>query len=399
MNKLGNQVYDLICSVFSFQIEEDSFKKRKKKWDDFLQRGFNSENVVNFLNDPNEEAFHNKYVLLHQILKKEFSEANYFFTEIFENYLGAENVKDNILNFIKSVEKTYGNGNVIFSNIINLCEKNSVLRDVLYEGNDNFIEDLLNWIISNLEDNKEIKNTLYELLIKESIFKRYILERENNLLVEYLSQFPSDNINLKTYRALESRLPELYGKKNKYGVLDTLTRNKTNKSNYVRFNAEDKRFRIIKDLPLTMKISSEPDNIMNWINDAVFYRLNISDNAFYDLLFDLLSSSIKEVMSDGLKKKEVEIKFTIQHEIRKKVGDYFFKKGSESGQKEIMALIEHPLLDSRAIKNFGLVDVMIMGGYLDKSYKEEVISRVEKRLLLEKMSGDFSESAVIRKRM
>lgn len=292
MNKLGNQVYDLMCSVFSFQIEEDSFKKRKKKWGDFLQRGFNSENVVNFLNDPNEESFHDKDYLLHKILSEEFSEANYFFTEIFENYLGAENVKDNILYFIKSVEKSFGNGNVIFSNIINLCEKNSVLRDALYKENDNFIEELLNWIISNLEDNKEIKNTLYELLSKESIFKRYILERENNLLVEYLSQFPSDNINLKTYRALESRLPELYGRKNKHGVLDTMTRNKTNKSNYVRFNAEDKRFRIIKDLPLTMKISSEPDNIVSWIDDAIFYRLNISDNTFYDLLFALLSSSL-----------------------------------------------------------------------------------------------------------
>lgn len=138
---------------------------------------------------------------------------------------------------------------------------------------------------------------------------------------------------------------------------------------------------------------------MNWINDAIFYRLNISDNTFYNLLFDLLSSSIKEMMPDGLKKKEVEIKFTIQHEIRKKVGDYFFKKGSDSGQKEIMALIEHPLLDSHAIKNFALVDIMIMEGYLDKSYKEDVISRVEKRQLLEKMSGDFSEIAIIRKRM
>lgn len=394
MNKLGNQVYDLICSIF--HTEKDSFKKRNKKWEDFLQRGYTSESVVNFLNDPNEESFHDKDYLLHKILSEEFSEANYFFTEIFEKYLGSENVKDNI----SSSTLTFRNESVHFSNIIRLCEKNSILRDVVYKGSDPFIEYLLEWIVGNLEGaNKEIKNTVYELLNKESVFKKYILERENNILVEYIAQFPSDNINLKTYNVLKLRLPELYNRKNKHGVLDTMTRTKAESLNYIRFNAESKRFRIIEDLPLTMKISSESDNIVSWIDDAIFYRLNISDNTFYDLLFALLSSSIKEMMPDGLRKKEVEVKFTIQHEISKKVNDYFFKKGSESGEKEIMALIEHPLLDSQAMKNFCLVDEMINGGYLDKSYKEEVISRIEKRMLLEKMNNNFSDNATVRKRM
>lgn len=394
MNKIGNQVYDLICSIF--HTEKDSFEKRNKKWEDFLQRGYTSESVVNFLNDPNEESFHDKDYLLHKILSEEFSEANYFFTEIFEKYLGSENVKDNI----SSSTLTFRNESIHFSNIIRLCEKNSILKDVVYKGSDPFIEYLLEWIIGHLEGgNKEIKNTVYELLNKESVFKKYILARENNILVEYIAQFPSDNINLKTYNVLKLRLPELYNRKNKHGVLDTMTRTKVESLNYIRFNAEGKRFRIIEDLPLTMKISSEPDNIVSWIDDAIFYRLNISDNTFYDLMFALLSSSIKEMMPDGLRKKEVEVKFTIQHEIRKKVNDYFFKKGSESGEKEIITLIEHPLLDSQAIKNFCLVDEMINGGYLDKSYKEEVISRIEKRMLLEKMNNNFSDNATVRKRM
>lgn len=422
----GEMSYATLLSVIKNIRYEHNPDKIEALWSDFLKENISVDKVISYINDSDKNNFleyifdkNNKYTvflfkkvieeyltfnnvkeIVEDYIVKEFKQLiyskaditikllnNFNYLSTIKNNDGDELIKCLFLNFpdkcidelinypqkeewvefyfnekIKIVNPNISNSNAIDSNEKILVSKKEWFKTIC--GN----EDIISVLIKN-EMNKEI---ILKELKKNDDLKDYILKRDKNLLVEYLSE-SNENPSLKEYRILAKKFPVLTEKENEYGILDCLI---TGKNNVL--TKPSKFFELLNSLPLTMKLSSSPKRLLNWINSSPFFNMDVNRGMdAYKNLFLLTLSTIdkkyENTMDDSIIR-ESRNKLIMQE----RIAMLKFPK-----EEEIISIIESKSFNFKAsqLENFTMIKDLISQNKINKDYLNLRLIDEEKEMI------------------
>lgn len=247
-------------------------------------------------------------------------------------------------------------------------------------------EDLLSVFIQN-ERKKEIILIALQKEAKEKkdLLKNYIINRENNLLIEYLTK-NQEHPSIKEYRILAKKLPELLKRTaNNKGILDTLIYG----DYQIIRRRTDKYYEVINELPEAMMLTQSSEKLLNWINEAHFYDMspNINDKKEMDVYNHLIKKTLSLIdkriennnnnQTTDDKLIEARNKLCIQYYIRSSINSSYTRVKSEPIQK----IIEQFPLSIKGLQNFKLIDKLIIDNYLEEEYLPITIAKKEKDII------------------
>lgn len=434
--------YATLLSVIKNIRYEHNPDKIEALWTDFLQENISVDKVISYINDSDKNNFleyifdkNNKYAvflfekvienylkfnnvkgIVEDYIVKEFKQLtyskadttikllnNFNYLSTIKNNDGDELIKCLFLNFpdkcmdglinnqqkeewidfyfnekIKKVDPIINNSNIYNSNAVDSNEKILVSKKEWFKticGN----EDIISVLIKD-EMNKEI---ILKELKKSNELKDYILKRDKNLLVEYLSK-SNDNALLKEYRILAKKLPELTEKENEYGILDSLI---TGKNNVL--TKPSKFFELLNSLSLAMKITSSPERLLNWINSSPFFTMDGNINMdVYRNLFSLTLSTIDKKYENEMDNsiiKESRDKLIIQERVAMLISRTPNKFPKEEG---IISIIESKSFNFNAsqLKNFTMIKDLMSQNKINKNYLNSRLIDEEKEMIKRSLS-------------
>lgn len=260
-------------------------------------------------------------------------------------------------------------------------------------------EDILSVLIKD-EMRKEI---ILVQLKKDEEFRQYLLNRDKNLLVEYLSKNP-ENALLNEYRILEKKLPELLTREsNSEGVLDSLI-----DGNIQTLYKTAKFYELLKILPSSMLLTGTSDRLLNWANEIPFYKMYGKDKKEKDIYNDLFSLSLSKIDSFFERSKEggfadpkveeARIKLCMQRNVKNLIELSYSRIPK---QEELMRVIEQCKLPIEQLIDFPLIPELINTNRLPEDYLQKLIATKEREVLSESLSvsGNNEYSDKIKKRI
>jgi len=148
----------------------DNQNKVKTIIDKFLKSGVPSNKIVEYINS--EEFKNDKNNDCYQIIMNQRSSV-YTFDEIVNKYLGLDNIKDSLINEIKS--KPHANSNI---NVFKVCQKNPFLKDIkIHDDTFSFEYYLMIMSFDSIVDenlvNEEEINKFVEYFFENKVKKPY----------------------------------------------------------------------------------------------------------------------------------------------------------------------------------------------------------------------------------
>lgn len=405
-------------------------------WNNFKEKNPSGEGIVDYLNNWNLNNMDSFFQL---IFENNPSNVAFIFKEVINNYLGFENIQNIFRSFISNKSLFYPD----LEGMINLLNENPYLINFRDKREKTVIENIFlkypDKILNNVEMNENTKKELIDLYFKRNFenqepviikdisknpnietflskedwfktiyegkdivselvkeedkkgiieiafekddkFKNYLLERKENLLIEYLSC--NFNFSLKGYAFLEKGLPSLLKRENnEHGVLDVLL----NGSNTI-FYKNNSFLNLLGSLPYPMLLTSSSKNLLNWIDNIPFYNMSISplhNNAkkeSFDKLFHLALTSLDNVFNKNMniEVKEARDKLILQCKIK----ELFIMPTFEPFEKsKIIELIENSDLSGRVLMDFKVIKNLVNEGYIDDNFIKMRISEEEKELI------------------
>lgn len=381
----------------------------------------------------------------------------YLFKVIFEEYLGLENVKDLVKDFIidKATILTFSSA----SNTIRLCnaypelreinvkshrvngKEMSLLKKLMIESPDSTIKEIevsesekmrlveffydekiksqsidslsktsaievikmkKDWFSTCLKDGK---TDLVSVLTRESSqgvgfvlselknpeMKQYLKEREENLLVEYLTN--KDGRHVKTHlNKIEKHLPELLTRENKKGVIGLLLKG------FGYDQIKEKETDLLKNYSSRVLMTSDAEELLKFANRKARILYTTQDyNAKiqYDDVYKMVMLAVKENFEgrECEKSREAVKKLELQHQI----SHLFIMNNSttfENGiNKEIENTIEKSGLNANQLSGLLSVENLMINGYLDADYIVKKRAKEERDVLLNSLTPDESLKA------
>jgi len=383
----------------------------------------------------------------------------YLFKVIFEEYLGLENVKDLVKDFIidKATILTFSSA----SNTIRLCnaypelreinvkshrvngKEMSLLEKLMIESPDSTIKEIevsesekmrlveffydekiksqsidslsktsaievikmkKDWFSTCLKDGK---TDLVSVLTRESSqgvgfvlselknpeMKQYLKEREENLLVEYLTN--KDGRYVKTHlNKIEKHLPELLTRENKKGVIGFLLKKEFGYYDQITEKETD----LLKNYSSRVLMTSDAEELLQFANRKACVLYNTQDYTTkiqYEVVYNMVMSAVKENFEgrECEKSREAVKKLELQHQISR----LFIMNNSttfENGiNKEIENTIEKSGLNANQLSGLLSVENLMINGYLDADYIVKKRAKEERDVLLNSLTPDESLKA------
>jgi len=406
----------------------------------YLHSEFSHEDMRNDFNRP--EIFFNLMIC---------SDLNtYLFKVIFEEYLGIENVKDLIKDFIVEKATTLTFSSV--SNTIRLCNAYPEFRNInvkshringkdmslleklivdspdltikeieasesekmrlvefFYDEKIKSVEDLSgasaievikmkkDWFSTCLKDGKTDLVSVFTYRNSQDIglvlsdlknleLKQYLKEREENLLVEYLAN--KSGRYVKTHlNKIEKHLPELLTRENKKGVIGLLL----NGFGYGQITEKETNF--LKNYPSKILMTSDPEELLRFANRKVCIEYNSQDyqkKKQYDEVSTMIMSAVKENFEgkDCGMVREAIAKLELQDKISR-LFRMSYSTFLENGiNKEIENTIEKSGLSANQLSEVLSLENLVLNGYLDKNYIDRKRTYEERDVLLNSIASD-----------
>jgi len=381
----------------------------------------------------------------------------YLFKVIFEEYLGLENVKDLVKDFIidKATILSFSSA----SNTIRLCnaypefreinvkshringKEMSLLEKLMIESPGSTIKEMeisenekmrlvelfydekikskspdylsktsaievikmkKDWFSTCLKDGK---TDLVSVLTRESSqgvgvvlselknpeLKKYLKEREENLLVEYLAN--KDGRYVKTHlNKIEKHLPELLMRENKKGVISFLLKG------FGYDQITEKETDLLKNYSSRVLMSSDADELLNFANRKariLYPTQDYTAKIQYDKVYNMVMLAVKENFEgrECEKSREAVEKLELQHQISRLFKMNISTTFENGINKEIENTIENSGLNANQLGELLSLENLIINGYLDADYIVKKRAKEERDVLLNSLTPDESLKA------
>lgn len=446
-NLSGEDAYDVLLNLLTAACFQNN-KKVRESWNEFKAKGITAEEILSHIKKINETNTYKAENLFKYIFESSKNNIVFLFENVIDNFLGFRNTEFILNNYINknlsdlvrsekdaviallNVRPEIGQiadkkGEVLIEKMVssfpdfcikNLSDENEVKKwtdwyfkqeievanpyitgmhkigsnvDTLLSRKEWYKtmcgnEDILSVLIKD-EMRKEI---ILVQLKKDEEFRQYLLNRNKNLLVEYLSR-NSENALLKEFRILEKKLPELLTREsNSEGVLDSLI-----DGNIQALYKTAKFYELLKTLPSSMLLTGSSDRLLDWANEIPFYKMYGKDKKEKDIYNDLFSLSLSKIDSfferskeggfTDPKVEEARIKLCMQRNVKNLIELSYSRIPK---QEELIRVIEQCKLPVEQLIDFPLIRELINTNRLPEDYLQKVVAKKEKEILSESLS-------------